>query len=336
MSGLCPKYMLIEFHSLMLSANEEQSMTINFRKNNYLQRFIRVAVLLLITMLFTQFSYADRSNEKTPQPEGFVLKKVNSHYEPVLHYDETVTIPGTNIKVGEYSYVLSNGDEVPKLGFLIDNDQFYYVKEESVACSHSDANYGVFDHFFLVDGYAYGASHNRTMYLFKYTTHSVVLLDIISQAWVNQNGIDFATAYPGEVKYGFLGSNPPTIWTPISDIDKDGNPEINLIIFLDDQVIELYLEIFNEKLKVDLNPNLYKSLYEKDKATYKNGKKPISYFFYGYLSKNLNLNQIKKAMKSGDIPYQAVDLIENTTKWNAAFHDDNQNFELIKYELNGK
>jgi hypothetical protein len=308
-------------------------MIIIFNKNNYSRSIIRSAVLLFLTLLLSQFTYADRNKNNANQSEGFVLKKVNSHFEPVLHNRETVIIPKTNIKVGAYSYVLSNGEEVPELGFLIDNDQFYYVKEESVACSHSDAHYGVFDQFFLVDGYAYGASHNRTMYLFKYTTHSVVLLDIVSQAYVNTVGMDFATAYSGEKKYGFLGHNLPPMWTPISDIDKDGHPEINLIILFGEEAFELYMEIVNEKLKVDLNPNIYKPLYEKDKITYKNDIKSIPYFFYGFLSKNITLSQIKKAMESGEIPNWAVVLIENTGKWNAAFHADNQNFELIKYDL---
>jgi len=295
---------------------------------------LKIFIIFCIFLFIVPFAHAEKKIE-----DGFVLKRVDSHYEPELHYKQVVTLPGTNIKFGAFKYISSaiqEFDEIPKCGFLIDNKSFYFVEE--TVCSYGDAHYGVYGHYFVMDGYAFGASHNRTMYLFKYDKHSVHLLDVVGEAYVNNaDGLmDFRSDYPDIKKYGIDYYWNPVILTA-KDIDGDGNPDIELRIYTcTDRVpdFSLYLSIINDKLRVNLKPELYKPLYEEVKRLSEGKSRPIAYYVYGYLIKQISIKEIRTKLRNDKYCYHIIKLLENSGKWDAAFHEcSGEKFNLIQYDL---
>jgi len=275
--------------------------------------------------------------------EGFKLIKVNSHYELELSEKPGIIIPGTNIRAGSYRYIAANGNEVSRLGFLIDDKNFYYVHSSEYDLG-GDSNFGVYKNYFLMDSWGYGSTsgHNRLMFLFKYDKNSVKLLDIIGQAHVGSYGLDFMSVYIKETaKFGSLGENFRLAWMDMRDIDNDSAPEIRLLISMGhrfEPVFELYLSIVRNTLKLNFNPELYRPLFEREKQRVQPKIKTDAYYIYGFLSKKLELEKIKILLKGEKDQYERViTLLKNVKKWDIAFHDlGSEKFVLMRYNLQGR
>ena len=295
---------------------------------------ILIAAVLLI-LLLSRSAYCGE----------FVLRKVNQHYEPEM--DAGIIIPGTDIKAGPYYYVADNGNEVQRLGFLIRGKKFYFV--ESGYNLSGDTNYAVYKDIFLLDSWGFGSvsGHVRLMFLCKYGKDSVQLLDVISLARVaGKYGMDFMSSYKKE---DIFITDPDSAWTEIKDFDNDGNPEIKLEVSTDslyfDPDFSIYLEIKNDRLSVDFNPELYKPLFREEKKNSPGIIKTDAYYIYGFLSGELKLEDVRNTLKldpkvtatyEGPLEryVRIMTLLENVDKWDAAFHYIyGQKFELKEYNL---
>lgn len=256
--------------------------------------------------------------------EGFRVTAGNGSVSPEPYFSEPPDlIPEAGFEVGLFRYVNAEDDEVPLSGFLM-KDRFFYIKEDASSC-FGDINYGTDGRYFVMDGFAYGASHNRTMHLLEYTKDSIRLLDSISQPYVDGIPMDFMTARQGIQPYGFVdqavySSNR----TEIKDVDGDGRPEIRAGISmrfdLGPHQYELYFEIDGDRLKVDLNPALYKPLYDKVRSKKEGKPRKPAYYVYGYLAGELGLEEIKAEI-AGDRELPGITrLLERTHEWDKAFH----------------
>ncbi len=292
-----------------------------------MRRYLALSAVyfLIFLTLFTPTAYCD----------GFKIIKVDSHYEPEFR-DGPIALPGTNITAGSFPYYdaksLNIGD---KLGFWINDTTLFYVQSETWIGEYDiggEINYGIYKNYFVADSWSYGAGHNRMMFLFKYDKDSVQLLDVIGQAYVNRYGMDFLSEYDKSAPCDVYRCPPrPMI---VKDVDGDGNPEIKLLIV--PKHYWIYLEIVNDRMQVNFNPALYQPLFEHAKQKpYKPRIRPFDYYLYGFLAKQLSLEEIRNKLKADKSKkYEwLLALIENYREWNIAFHDIQRNKpELIKYE----
>lgn len=288
---------------------------------------VSVYLLSVSLLTFAPPTYAD----------GFKFVKVDSHYEPAFHYGPGITLPGTNIKAGSFSYT-SDGYAGTKLGFWINNKELLYVQSEAGSGEYDiggEINYGIYKNYFVVDSWSYGAGHNRMMFLFRYNKDSVQLLDAIGKAYIDKAAMDFLSEYDKSALCDIYKCPPrPMI---IKNMDQDANPEIKLLIV--PKNFELYLEIVDEHLQVDLNPLLYEPLFERAKQKpHKSKLKPHDYYLYAFLSKKLTLEEIKSELKADktDRYEWLLSLLENYRTWNIAFHEiQKEKPDLVKFDYHG-
>lgn len=259
--------------------------------------------------------------------EGFKVAAGIGSSSPETYFSEPpYRIPEAGFEVGLFRYVNAQADEVPLSGFLI-KDTFFYIKEDASSC-FGDINYGMDGRYFVVDGFAYGASHNRTMHLLEHTRDSIRLLDSINQPYVDRIPMDFMTARQGAQPYGFVdeGVSSPN-WTDVKDMDGDGRPEIRVGISacddcdLDFPHFELYFEIDKDRLKVDLNPVLYMPLYDKLRIEETGTSRKPAYYVYGFLAGELSLEEIKTESAGDEKLLYFARLLQRSGKWDKAFHD---------------
>ncbi|MBI5969673.1 MAG: hypothetical protein HY884_00755 [Deltaproteobacteria bacterium] len=273
----------------------------------------RLAVLFTLVCLILPFSSPARAEEiKT----GLKLVETKTGLVPELCWDDPrnwVMLPGTRIKAGSFRYLygshfnarhnIEEVDETCKAGILFD-DALYYVESSDVG---GDTHFGVYKDYLLMDSFAYGASHNRTMYLFRYDKGSAQLLDDVGvPIRANVGWLDFmsqsSTSYPDRRYSKFRGF----MMDKKEDIDHDGNLEFDIRLqrndlyhyYYDETTFNLFFEIKGNRLPLDLNPVLYRPLFdkEKDKAKGK-GFKPDAYYIYGFLSGEFTLDKVKAVLK---------------------------------------
>ncbi|MBI5810921.1 MAG: hypothetical protein HZB21_07030 [Deltaproteobacteria bacterium] len=257
-----------------------------------------------------------------------------------LNLAEVAAIPGADMKGGVFRYILKDDrgwDRSPaKAGILVNNKVLYYVESEGGSLDPGgDTNFGVYKDYFVMDSWALDSTgHNRMMYLFRFSRdNKVELLDVLVQAHLGR-----AVPFDGD----FVSETTPIaqkkarwnereiryelpLWMDIKDIDNDGNPEIKLRIRTEEYAqvdspaqLALYIEIANDRLQVDFNPDLYKPLFEKEKSR----KTKMNYYIYGFLSGQLGLDEIKAILKKNrDLYKKVVPFLESREELNAAFHE---------------
>lgn len=306
-------------------------------KHNFLYRKIALALIFFV-ILSTMRTSSVYSGE-------FDL----SEQDPT----EVVDLPGTNMKGGMFFYYFDEKskrsgriikDHTRKAGVLVDNEALYYVhtgdEDVSELDPGGDCNFGVYKDRFLMDCSSFGASHNRMMYLFRLGKDSVELLDMLKEASVGRRTplMDFYSVVPEAHKPGFnrVFYRLP-LWMEIKDMDGNGDPEIKLsIIIYDEYDFDLYIELKDNRLRVNLTPALYKPLFEAEKE--KNGKRTDAYYVYGCLSGALRLDEIKAEVRHEEGRYRKIiPLLERRDEWDGAFHALFHTFDaaspLIKYDL---
>ena len=194
-----------------------------------------------------------------PKQEGFEMKKVGSRYEPVVHYDTSVfRLPGTQMTFAAYNYLIPDDNlPPPKYGFLFDDGRFFYVDE--AAASHGDAQYALGDGYFVVDGYAFTSSHDRSMYLFRYGEDWVKLLDMIGDKFAAHNGYEFMSDYPGKPAYGEEITEEykhTPVWIT-KERDGHGNPLIRIKLYHDPFSYDLYKFYTDKGISADKYEELH-------------------------------------------------------------------------------
>jgi len=287
-----------------------------------------------------------------PRHEGFVLVKVGSLYEPMLHYYQPFELPHTHLAFAPCTYILplKKGEKerkkVPKFVFRLDDGRFSYVKEP--AASEGDAHYALTNGYFIVDGDG-GVSDGRSMYLFTYDKDSVRLLDMVGAA--PDQDFDFMSDYPGEPAYGRKtteGEKHAPEWI-IKDADCHGNPLMRISVFMkhfDDDLFEsdhkraprnvegprdspkafpLYLRIVTRpggraRLRVALDPDLYKPLFEAVDEASKESARPAQYYILGFLSGQMDLTRIEAEMPDNTASWYIEDILKDVGNWDASLH----------------
>ncbi|TAN59690.1 hypothetical protein EPN18_09965 [bacterium] len=334
----------------------------------------RLAALFTFVCIIFLLSAPARAEEIK---KGLKLVETKTGLVPELCHEELsewVILPGTRIKAGLFRYIYGSSfnarhnveeqDETCKAGLLFD-DALYYVDYPDPG---GDTNFGVYKDYFLMDSFAYMASHNRTMYLFRYGKESARLLDQIGVAapakgvWLDFMSVSILANKPG-YKRSFDKS---PVWMDIADIDHDGRPELAISIVRGpywtyyDRKFNLFIEIKDERLRLDLNPALYRPLFEKERKKAKGKRfKPDAYYIYGFLAGEFTLDKVKALLKDElyvaeakrdfkkhDAEYydqyeSVVPLLESRDKWDYKFHYhggeskpiDDKPEELIKYEI---
>ncbi len=294
-----------------------------------------------------------------PTEEGFEVKKVGSHYEPVVDFDPSVfRLPGTQMTFAEYTYLPPGEDIGAKYGFLVDDGRLFYVDE--IDASGGDAQYALVDGYFVVDGYAFASSgHGRSMYLFKYGKDWVRLLDMIGDGFAADHGYEFVSDYPGKPAYGeviTVGYKHAPVWV-IRERDSRGDPLIRVKIYHDPfsydlykfytdrnidpdkyEEIQLYLKVEipagsdgipakagpderAARLRVALDPEIYRPLFNSIRDVQKAGVRPAGYYVYGFLSGQFDLSHIKAELKDNKLRHDIVDMLANADNWDAAAHE---------------
>jgi hypothetical protein len=296
-----------------------------------------IALIVISLTLWMQHAYSD----------GFKLERIGTHDEPKI-YGRSVTLPDTSIRAGIYLYQVDDkrvddGIGQGRLGFMIGTDNFFYV--DSTYYSLSDTNYGLYGNYFVIDGWGWGSTsgHDRLMLLCQFDKVSVKLLDVIGIPYIEKIGMDFVSfdiddaqdkSKPVETLESRLTRVEPSR-IAINDIDHNGMSEIKLKMLGYD--FFLYLEIANDKLRVNLNPALYTPLFVAENKRLGNSKnKSYAYYFYGFLAKKLDLKTIGLALKHHKEQSKGIDvLLRNIEKWNDEFHRVyGERFEMKQYLMN--
>ena len=331
----------------------------------YNRSFSCLAVFLAALALGPVLPYGARAQDPAPLTpgvarqaappqvrEGFEKKKVGTRDEPVVHYDWSVfRLPGTRMTFAAYDYLTPEEDiPVPKYGFLFDDGRFFYVDE--VDASFGDGQYALVDGYFIVDGFAYGASHNRSMYLFRHDKDSVRLLDMIGDDFVANHGFEFMSDYPGKPAYGHkitLESTDTPVWV-IRERDSRGNPLVRIKLYHDPfglaldefyrnkgldpdkfEELHLYVKIVTRegggstqrvaRLEVALDPEIYKPLFDRVRDVRGSGVRPVGYYVYGFLAGQIDLPRIKAELGNNKLRRYVVDMLEAAGGWDAVAHD---------------
>jgi hypothetical protein len=305
--------------------------------------------LILFLIISSDFALAGQKNKNTVEkrPEGFVLKKVDSHYEPAEDI-KSVMLPDTTIKAGVFTYIDSDDFETGRIGFLIGNNKFFFVQGRDCACN--PVTFAVYKNYLLIDGGALGSAggHSTHMCLFKYDKNSVKLLDTIGSHY------DLRASYPG-MNTGVKRKGPPSIRESMNTklwILKDpkelkvkftnglpsctSNPTKECWdFFYSDGDIELYIKISEDRLHIDYNPELYEPIFEKLQNKYQGKDKSCLYYVYGYLAGKMDLKKVKELLAKSEFRSGVVEFLQrqDIKKWDSKLRDNIDTFKIIQYKL---
>jgi hypothetical protein len=263
--------------------------------------------LMFLMLICNQLAYA----------EGIKLIKAGDHYAPVLRpYNPLIILPQTTIRAGIYEYELDDGPGGGKVGFL-NGKSFSFVDEITVL---GGVVYAISPPYFLIDATGGGTSRYGYLFLFTFDKAGVKLLDVIRPGSINKWTMEtMFNPHQDKPEFEFpaLGK--------IGDVNHDGILEIEVLIstaFHFEPSFMLYFDIAGDKLRLNLDPSLYRSLFdaEKQKAT-TTRKKSDAFFIYGFLTKNLDLGFIKRALKDDHDRRWIMAILNGVDKWDTAFHN---------------
>lgn len=311
------------------------------RHSGKAMRVIYSGFLALVFVLFSHLLLASFSFAAEPAP---TLLRSGPGLEPKPCVPNLViTLPRTDIKAGVFRF----GDRdfiTCKAGFVTADSAFFYIEAKDPREDNydvlGDPNVGVHGSYVVLDAFAYGASHNRQMFLFRYGKGQIKLLDVIGKGRLRRSAIDFKSAGGKALCFGCFGR------IRIEDVDGDGNPDIRLILNValllgphspsDNTVFEIYLKVTNDRLKVNLNPKLYRPLFERERA--RSEPRSALYYLYGFLSKRLGHESIRSALKREhqSLREEVIVVLEDVENWDRAFHENGGNAVLLKIDLSGR
>lgn len=294
-----------------------------------------------------EFSY---ESEYDDYIDKFEYKGPGSDEVTEMCWDTGVALPGADMIAGELSYSSDYNTYIGgrKAAVLAAGRIIYYVASmekknvNNIVGDYDigsldiggDTNYGIYGSYLVMDSWAYQSvsGHNRRMFLFKYGKDTVELLDVL------HGSMDFSSVGEDriyETKEGMY-------WMEIKDFDNDGNPEIKAIN-APRRAFVFFLEIKDDRLRVDFNPALYEPLFKAQKLKNRSRKKKNNaYYIYGFFAGALTLDNIKAAIrKNGEInkgQYNyVVAIIEGRDTWDREYHErDKTQPTLLRYEIQGR
>lgn len=280
-----------------------------------------VCFLMFLPLVCAQLVYA----------EGFKLGKVGARYEPELRVEPVIMLPQTDINAGIYQYELDDGSGSGMVGFL-NGEEFNFVD----APVSGDVVYAISSPYFLLDATTGGTSRNGLLFLFKFDKAGVKFLDVI--------GTGAATYFNGwyvEIMFNSYQHQHGQMWKypalgKIEDTNHDGILEIEVLastaLHFDESFV-LHFDIARDKLRLNLNPILYNSLFMSEKQKFAStGRKSDAFYIYGFLTKNLDLKTIKIALKNNHKRKWIINFLNDMDRWDAAFHDQGK-FTMKKIYL---
>lgn len=293
--------------------------------------FMRVVPWIIgsLLSLWLTAGYADDSGIGMPNPAC------------MLQRDKAIeiTLPGTKIRAGTYLFRYADSDEselTSKMGVFLQNGQFLYIEGSAPDIDAfdvgGDTNFGLYGNYLVVDSFACGSSYSRRMFLFTYTEQSVQLLDVISDAYGlnNMYSLKFIAA-PSQDDANFESRRKDYYtrgfsWMDIAQRDNDTHPEIRLLITsgtkFDSFEFVLFVEVAGDRLRIDLNPRLYESLFKRqsDKRGARVAKSTL-FYIYGFLAGKLRIDEIKMDLQNDkEVSGEIIHLLENVEDWDEAFH----------------
>lgn len=315
------------------------------------------ALLIFVSLILS--AHPVQSEDSTRHPD-FKFKKVGAHCEPVTV--EWIAVPGRDMKAGSFAYRYtdvrdggciewtipaekiggkdgdrtytscfdaSTSEEESRIsGVLVKNEAIYYPDPDGYLWT-DEMNFGFYGNYLVMDAWPIGAHHGRRMFLYRLGDNNVELLDIVYRSF---STFDFMSVSKSDVRSGEYSVG----LVDVADIDRDNNPELKLKIYWD-YIFTLYLEIIDNRLKIDLNPELYRPLFARERRIRPN-KKTSAYYIYGFLSGELNLKEITEMIsrdkRHKDRYGEIVKLLEKVDKWDEALHEDGKPV-LLRYDLKG-
>lgn len=289
--------------------------------------FIQLFFIATISLFFITTAHSD----------GFELTQTRSGYE-LIPRAPGITLPGTNMRAGNFQYVYDDPlmGAGSKAGILIDGKTLYYVESDGENKGVFDitekCTFGIYQPYLVMDDAccATTSGNNDVMFLFRYDKGTVTLLDALKVSY--KYGFDFMSVTDRERK---INDDDKPFWTEVKDIDNDGRPEIKIRV-LKLGYFFLYLEIIDERLKVDFNPALYRPLFEREAKIIGKKGRTRAYYIYGFLAKKFSMEDLKKIFKNKDTERYGpiINLLKNVDHWDAAFHEyRNDRPVLKKYEI---
>lgn len=242
-------------------------------------------------------------------------------------------IPNTNIKAGIID-VYQNESTVGKVGFKIGKDFYYIENAKPEKFNELDIfggnAYAIFDDLFIVgtSGSPTGIGRNRWLFLLKYSGNNIKIIDAL-------NGIEFVEDYttiPDKmVKKGKLNI--------LKDTNHDYKATFKIYIMMYpcgfDDGFYIFVDTSQDGLKVNLNPEFYKNLFEKSKKEPKK-QELCRHLIYGFIAGYLDRNKIEMILKKKDRENskEIMQLINNLSSLNELLHPKEQ-IILKKIEKEG-
>lgn len=323
-------------------------------KNIYLS-LTRLKIYLLSTLLvLSTFSFVISQ----VYSGNFKLSKVDAHYLPELKETPAIRLPGSNIKAGLYKYIPGDGGFTGKIGFLIDEKKFLFLQSNRSGIKEGEyglagnITYGIYKDYLLMDVSSGGTDRNGMLFLFRFSKNEIHFLDVISKGSVAGELLGFVTNVkeekyekskygPFEDKFYWIWEMRSPVWMQINDVNN-GIATIDIVIskaFKFKPYFKLFLQIKDNKLKISFDPNLYKPLFEREeKLTALKKNKRDQYYIYGYLSKQLRLDEIEKMLESKPKYKNLICLLREMGNVDGALHSsmNEEKFRLVQYKLKGE
>lgn len=297
-----------------------------------------LSVLILVIAYVASFTttYADEIIEfKSPE-----IDIESSEFKP------DGQIPGTNIKIGTMA-IGPFPKSFPKVTFEI-GDTLYYLDflkmyksrgtEKMGLPVYKDIDHGIFKNFLIIRGFEGATGYNAWLFLFKIDKNQIQLIDVLHSEYIDHLGFDFFLDLQEEGKLSGIKRrdkyDDKNVFYPLRDRDANGNPEIKL--FFVDLNFDLFIEASQDGLKIDLNPKLYKKLFEESKSKAKKNLQVLrKYLIYGYITGMVDRNEITRSLKkkSKDDYEEVLKIIDSLDKLNKVLHPKEQiNLKKIKRE----
>jgi hypothetical protein len=231
-----------------------------------------------------------------------------------------IELPKTNIKAGILE-INEHGFKVGKIGFVINNDIYYLEKAVPEKYDELDVfngnRYALFKDMLLTGAWSSPTGHGRWLFIFKYREDSIELVDVLRHGTIKHLGYDFIEDY---------GPN-----TKDDEIALLSDKKLIKLNFFDIN-IELFLKVSESGFKIDLAPKLYKQLFYRLKKKHLDDSEIYQYIIYGYISKEMNMEEIKSYLRKKKQDHsRVIELIDNLENLDEILHTT-EKFSLIKIE----
>jgi len=236
-----------------------------------------------------------------------------------------VKIPKTDIEIGLWE-VTEHRIAVGKIGFKINNNFYYLEKRNPERYDEIDIfgnpTYAILNDLLIIgaSGSPTGVGRSRWLFLLKYSGNKIEIIDALNGA-----GVEFVEDY----------SNIPDKTVKVKELNilEDANHDNKATFKIYTMMYPcgfnsgfyIYVDASKDGLRVNLNPEIYRDLFERSKKESKKQGR-CSYFIYSYITGYLDRNKIETVLKKEDMENSRgiMELIDNLSKLNDALHPKEQ------------